>query len=266
MIAALAAPAHWRCIEFISDLHLQADMPETFAAWREYLQHTQADALFILGDLFEVWIGDDLLAARHADSQDNFEAQCVALLREVSGRLPVHVMHGNRDFLLGQAFARASGTQLLADPCRLEAGGRQWLLSHGDALCLADTDYMTFRSQVRSAYWQQDFLAKPLAEREAIVRAIRQASEQRRRSGAAFIDLDTEHSIEWLTQSGAQTLIHGHTHEGVDHPLGNGLERVVLSDWDGDVQPKRGEVLQMLLTPGNASAPRLQRVPLFRND
>lgn len=265
MIAALAAPAHWRCIEFISDLHLQAAMPETFSVWQDYLQHTQADALFILGDLFEVWIGDDLLAARDADRQDSFESQCVALLREASARLPIHVMRGNRDFLLGHAFAQASGTQLLADPCRLEAGGRNWLLSHGDALCLADTDYMKFRSQVRSACWQQDFLAKPLAEREAMARAIRQASEQRKRSGAAYIDLDNVESVEWLAQAGAQTLIHGHTHEGVNHSLGNGLERVVLSDWDTDLQPRRGEVLQMFLTPGLGAAARLQRVPVFRS-
>lgn len=265
MIAALAAPAHWRCIEFISDLHLQAAMPETFSAWREYLRQTRADALFILGDLFEVWIGDDMLAARHAESQDNFEVQCVALLREVSGRLPVHVMHGNRDFLLGQAFAQASGTQLLADPCRLEAGGRQWLLSHGDSLCLADSDYMKFRAQVRSVHWQQDFLAKPLTEREAMARAIRQASELRKRSGAAFVDLDAAQTVKWLTQAGAQTLIHGHTHEGVNHPLNTGLERVVLSDWDADLQPKRAEILQMLLTPGNPSQVRLQRVPLLRS-
>jgi len=263
MIAALAAPAHWRCIEFISDLHLQAGLPATFSAWRDYLKSTGADALFILGDLFEVWIGDDVLGAGGDGTSDAFEAECVALLRQASRRIPVYVMHGNRDFLLGPSFAQASGTELLSDPCRLQAGGQQWLLSHGDALCLADTAYMNFRTEVRSTGWQQNFLSQPLEHRVATARALRQQSEERKRSSTDFVDLDRTQTMAWLNDAKAHTLIHGHTHQGIDHRLSEGLGRVVLSDWDADIHPPRAEVLQMLLEPGGQPQARLERVPLF---
>lgn len=263
MIAALAAPAHWRCIEFISDLHLQAGLPATFSAWRDYLQSTRADALFILGDLFEVWIGDDVLGAGREAIVASFEAECVALLHQTTRRIPVYVMHGNRDFLLGPDFAQASGTQLLADPCCLQAGGQQWLLSHGDALCLADTAYMNFRAEVRSTGWQENFLSQPLERRLATARALRQQSEERKRSSTDFVDLDRTQTMAWLTDAKAHTLIHGHTHQGVDHCLSQGLGRVVLSDWDADMQPPRAEVLQMLLEPGDQPQARLERMPLF---
>lgn len=263
MIAALAAPAHWRCIEFISDLHLQAAMPETFKAWRNYLHTTRADALFILGDLFEVWIGDDLLAGDGATQASGFESECVALLREVASRIPVYVMHGNRDFLLGADFAQASGTQLLADPCRLEAGGQSWLLSHGDALCLADTAYMAFRTEVRSAVWQRNFLAQPLAARMAIARALREQSEQRKHSGMDLADVDSGQAMQWLAESGARTLVHGHTHRAADHCISETLRRVVLSDWDADANAPRAEVLQLMLPQEGAATAILLRRSLL---
>ena len=243
-LAALTAPAHWRCIDLISDLHLQPGEPTTLAAWQAYLQGTPADALFILGDLFEVWVGDDALAP----GADAFAADCVALLRAASSHRPVFLLHGNRDFLLGQRFARAAGLQLLTDPVVLTAGGKRWLLSHGDALCLADTDYQRFRTEVRSPAWQQGFLGQALAVRQAQGRALRTQSETRKRSAGAGADLDAAACRAWLASHQADTLIHGHTHRPAAHDLGGGLARLVLSDWDANAQPARAEVLRLQLS------------------
>ena len=161
----LHAPTHWSAVECIADLHLQASEPATLAAWQRYLKSSPASAILILGDLFESWVGDDAL-----QEAGSFEAQCAATLHAASQQRPIYFMVGNRDFLAGAAFLRASGMQGLADPTLLVWGPQRILLSHGDALCLADTDYMAFRAQVRGAAWQQDFLARPLAEREAVVR------------------------------------------------------------------------------------------------
>src|SRR6187402_1460624 len=155
-----AAPG-WRTVECISDLHLQASEPATFEAWRAYMRTSAADAIFILGDLFEAWIGDD------AAAEPGFAADCAAVLRDATQLRPVFFMHGNRDFLVGPGFMQACGTTLLQDPTVLGFAGRRWLLTHGDALCLDDTDYQRFRAQVRAPGWQQAFLARPLAERHA---------------------------------------------------------------------------------------------------
>jgi len=250
-LAALTAPARWRCVDLISDLHLQPGEPSTVAAWQAYLQGTPADALFILGDLFEVWVGDDALAP----GADGFAADCVALLRSASRQRPVFLLHGNRDFLLGEAFARAAGLQLLTDPFVLTAGSQRWLLSHGDALCLADTDYQRFRTEVRSPAWQQAFLAQPLAVRQAQARALRTRSEARKRSAGADADLDTAACRGWLASHRADTLIHGHTHRPAAHDLGQGLTRLVLSDWDAGAQPARAEVLRLPLSPTDDHGP-----------
>jgi len=247
----LTAPSHWRQIDFISDLHLQASEPATFAAWQHTLHNTSADALFILGDLFEVWVGDDVAPDLNASS---FEAQCARVLQATAQRLPVFFMHGNRDFLLGPAFARACGMTLLADPTVLCLGAERWLLSHGDALCLDDTDYLQFRAQVRSAAWQQTFLDQPLAQRQAIARALRAQSESRKRSGVAYADVDAQAARDWLHTAQAGTLIHGHTHRPADHDLGQGLRRIVLSDWDAAAQPPRQQVLS-LRRQGNDAEP-----------
>jgi UDP-2,3-diacylglucosamine hydrolase len=156
-------------------------------------------------------------------------------------------MHGNRDFLLGPVFATICGMALLADPTVLEFAGQRWLLSHGDALCLMDTDYMRFRAQVRSAAWQQEFLGQPLAQRQQIARALRTQSETRKRSGVVYSDVDSNESCNWLHKAQAGTLIHGHTHKPADHVLENGLRRVVLSDWDAAVKPPRAEILRLSL-------------------
>jgi len=256
-LAALTAPTSWRCIDLISDLHLQRGEPATLAAWQAYLQGTPADALFILGDLFEVWVGDDALAP----GADGFATECVALLRSASRQRPVFLLHGNRDFLLGEAFARAAGLQLLTDPFVLTAGSRRWLLSHGDALCLADTDYQRFRTEVRSPTWQQAFLTQPLAARQAQARALRTQSEARKRRAGANADLDAAACRAWLASHQADTLIHGHTHQPAAHDLGQGLMRLVLCDWDASAHPARAEVLRLHLPPVEHRQPtRYQRL------
>ena len=236
----LAAPSHWRTVEFISDLHLQASEPATVAAWQHHLQTTQADALFILGDLFEVWVGDDAL-----QEPGSFEATCCAALRAAAQRLPVFFMHGNRDFLAGPAFLAHCGITGLADPTVLVFGSQRFVLSHGDLLCLDDVDYQRFRVLARSSEWQQQFLAQPLATRRAQARGIRQESEARKQSGASYADVDGPAAIAWLQAAGAHTLVHGHTHKPAKHALAPGLQRVVLSDWDAAAHPPRAEVLRL---------------------
>lgn len=241
----LQAPAHWQHIDFISDLHLQADASATFLAWQRYLQSTTANAVFILGDLFDVWVGDDAMSTHPSP---NFEAACAQILQTAAQGLAVYLMHGNRDFLLGASFAKAAGLSLLHDPSLLEFNGQRWLLSHGDALFLADTDYLQFRAQVRSSIWQHDFLAQSLEQRQQIARDLRQQSEAHKHANAAFIDLDPQASCDWLRAAQAQTLIHGHTHRPAEHDLGAGLRRIVLSDWDALATPPRLEVLRLSTT------------------
>jgi UDP-2,3-diacylglucosamine hydrolase len=264
----LQAPPHWRHIDFISDLHLQAGESATFEAWQNFMQTTSADAVFILGDLFEVWIGDDVLTQTPAEPglSPGFEARCAAILKAASQRLSLFFMHGNRDFLLGPVFAQACGMTLLRDPTVLAYADQRWLLSHGDALCLADTDYLQFRTQVRSPAWQQDFLAKPLAERQAIARALRTQSEERKSSGAAYADVDDRLACDWLNAAQASTLIHGHTHQPADHDLGldpaQTMHRLVLSDWDGAASPARLEILRLSTSAARPASGCLhQRLP-----
>ncbi len=242
--AELVAPAAWRTVDVISDLHLQVGEPDTFEAWRGYLETTPADAIFILGDLFEVWVGDD------AALTDGFEAQCAALLKLASARRPIFFMHGNRDFLVGEAFAAQSGMTLLGDPTVLTLHGERWLLSHGDMLCTDDTDYVLFRAQVRAPDWQKTFLSKPLAERRDVGRAMRARSEDNKRTpGTVWADVDRKAARAWLEKAAARTLIHGHTHRPAEHPLdddlraSNGLRGIVLSDWDAAARPPRAQVL-----------------------
>lgn len=237
-IAELRAPASWRAADVISDLHLQAADPGTFEAWRGYMRETPADALFILGDLFDVWVGDD------AAGEPGFTADCAAVLQAAAGRMAVFFMHGNRDFLVGDGFLQACRTTLLPDPTVLGFAGRRWLLTHGDALCLADTEYLRFRSQVRSPSWQREFLAKPLQQRQAIAKDLRRQSEERKRLGEQYPDVDSAAAAAWLDAADAQVLIHGHTHRPADHALGE-RARTVLSDWDAASTPPRLQALRL---------------------
>jgi UDP-2,3-diacylglucosamine hydrolase len=239
----LDAPPHWRRIEFISDLHLSAESTRTLEALRQYLFDTRADALFLLGDLFEAWVGDD---ARHAP----FEQRCVQLLHQASLLRPLHFMAGNRDFLLGPAMAADAGLHRLDDPTVLVAQGRRWLLSHGDAWCVADTEYQRFRSEVRSPLWQQAFLGQALEQRREQARRMREVSRQRQQAAGSNVegwaDVDTALALQWLQAAGAPALIHGHTHKPADVELAPGLWRHVLSDWDADhAAPARAQVLRL---------------------
>jgi len=237
----LSAPADWQRIDFLSDLHLSAETPATLAALRAHLDETRADAVFLLGDIFEVWVGDD---ARF----EPFQAGCVAMLREASTRRPLYFMAGNRDFLVGPAMLADCGIQGLSDPTVLNAFGQRWLLSHGDALCLEDKPYQAFRAQVRSPAWQAEFLARPLAERQAMARQMRAASQANQSKQELWADLDAAACIDWLQASACTDLIHGHTHRPGEHSLARALRRHVLSDWDFEAVPPRGDVLRLRRT------------------
>ncbi|MBC7618806.1 MAG: UDP-2,3-diacylglucosamine diphosphatase [Candidatus Saccharibacteria bacterium] len=237
----LQAPSQWRTVDFISDLHLQALEMKTFKTWQHYLQTTDADAVFILGDLFEVWVGDDAILP------SSFDELCTQTMRSASDRLTVHVMHGNRDFLMGPALMQTARATLIADPTVLQFAGHRWLLTHGDALCLADTDYLAFREQVRSEAWQTTFLNKPLTERQTLARQLRSQSELRKKNGVAYADVDADAADQLLLQWGAETMIHGHTHKPLHHALGGVRSRWVLSDWDLDHSPIRADVLRITL-------------------
>ena len=232
------APVDWRAIDFISDLHLCEALPRTFEAWRRHMMNTRADAVFILGDLFEVWVGDD-------GRRRTFEHRCVEVLAEASSRCRVAFIPGNRDFLVGHELRRDGGLMGLPDPTVLDAWGHRVLLSHGDALCLDDTDYQAFRGEVRSESWRETFLARPLSERLQIAAAIRQESQARRRfDGRPDADIDVATAVGWLHAMGAAELVHGHTHRPGSEALAPGFKRHVLSDWDLD-QAGRAEVLRL---------------------
>jgi len=234
----LTAPQAWQSVDLISDLHLQALETATFEAWRDFMANTPADAVLILGDLFEVWVGDD------AVDQDPFWASCADVLRQAAQQRYVAFMPGNRDFLLGQRFLSGCGVQAMSDPCVLEFGTRKILLSHGDALCLGDSDYQVFRAQVRDEAWQHDFLAKPLKERMDMARGMRAMSESQKQRNKVFADADPAMALAWMTWASADCLVHGHTHQPADHPLGKG-QRHVLSDWSLDHEPHRAQVLRL---------------------
>ncbi|MGE5453158.1 MAG: UDP-2,3-diacylglucosamine diphosphatase [Acidobacteriota bacterium] len=237
---SLHAPPSWRCIDFISDIHLDPGLPATTARLQRYLASTPADAVLILGDLFEAWIGDD---AR----QNGYEAQCVEMLAAAGQRLYLGIMVGNRDFLLGPDLISACHAHALSDPTVLHAWGQTVLLIHGDELCLSDTEYLKFRDSVRKPQWQAQFLAQPLSQRQAVARQMREASQMHQKSqgSSAWSDVDPDAAADWMRSSGAKTLIHGHTHHPATEPFGNGT-RYVLSDWDLDhSRPHRAEVLRL---------------------
>lgn len=238
MIPRLAAPAHWQQIDLLSDLHLGPDTPGTLARLERHLASTPAQAVLLLGDIFEVWVGDD---ARH----EPFEAGVAAMLSAAAARVDLFFMHGNRDFLLGADMLAACGMTALPDPTVLDAFGRHWLLVHGDALCLDDTAYQAFRRQVRSPQWQAQVLAQPLEARQALGRQMRAGSRAAQAAELMATDLDAEACRALLREAGATTMIHGHTHRPAEHDLGDGMSRIVLSDWDFDATPPRGDIIRL---------------------
>lgn len=227
-----------QAVDFVSDLHLNPALPATVAAFFDYLGRSRADALVLLGDLFEAWVGDDSLGQA-------FERSCAQALHDFSRHARLFIMRGNRDFLLGPAFFAATGAQDLPDPSPLSAFGETVLLSHGDALCLADTAYQAFRSEVRQAAWQQAFLAQPLDVRLAVAQRMREASQahQRAQAPVTWADVDPALTTRWLRGAGSAVLVHGHTHRPGSEQRPEGWARHVLSDWDLD-HAHRAEVLR----------------------
>jgi UDP-2,3-diacylglucosamine hydrolase len=226
-------------ILFISDLHLSPRSPGATALFLAFLagRARQADELYILGDLFEAWIGDD-------DSGEPYNASIVTALHAASDSgLRISLLHGNRDFLLGAGFADAAGVRLIADPYILSTAEWQFVLAHGDALCLDDAAYMAFRAQVRDPQWQAALLAKPLSERRAIAAHMREVSESSQRDKAnPYTDLQPAATEDFLRAHGYATFIHGHTHQPATHDHivdGIHVERWVLADW----HEERGECL-----------------------
>ncbi len=216
---------------FISDLHLCASRPEIRRIFFDFLEREArgARALYILGDLFEYWAGDD-------DLGDPFNAAVTAALaRLAAAGVPIYLMHGNRDFLIGEAFARASKVTLLRDPALLNLDGERVLLLHGDTLCTLDEQYQAFRRKARSAAWISELLHRPLAERKAAIEALRRQSEQEKRGKpAAIMDVAPAAVEATLRRHGYPRLIHGHTHRPAHHAHnvdGHACERWVLADW-----------------------------------
>ena len=243
---SLIDASNWACVDFISDLHLQAREPEVFEAFEYLLENTSAQALFILGDLFELWVGDDELDS----PQGEFARRCVSALQAASRRLPLYLMPGNRDFLLSHHFYTQARVQALTDPAVLRTPERSYLLSHGDLLCTSDHAYQGFRETVRSETWQSEFLSQSLNKRLSLGQDMRAKStamqrEQGLTQTGLMFDLDAQACRDWLTAHQCQTLIHGHTHAPRQHDLGPDLERVVLSDWEANSSPPRLEVLRL---------------------
>jgi UDP-2,3-diacylglucosamine hydrolase len=216
---------------FISDLHLCSGRPQINRSFFGFLEREakSADALYILGDLFEYWAGDD-------DLGDPLNAAVIAALaRLVASGVPAYLMHGNRDFVIGESFARASGVKLLPDPTLLSLHGQSVLLMHGDTLCTLDREYQAFRREARSNAWIRNLLRKPLTERKAAIEALRRQSElEKRGKPAEIMDVAQAEVESALRRHGYPRLIHGHTHRPARHVHmvdGHACERWVLADW-----------------------------------
>ncbi len=248
---------------FVSDLHLDPARPQITALFLHFLreQASAADALYLLGDLFEAWVGDDDPSAAGAEV-------CTGLRTLADAGVLVYFLHGNRDFLIGQDYARRAGMRILPDPSVVSLYGEPVLLMHGDLLCTDDTAYQAFRTQTRDPAWQARFLSQPLAARLAFAAQARQASMARqqqmidgdRANFETVTDVNSAAVEAILARFGVDTLIHGHTHRPAVHALRIGerdCRRIVLGDWY-----EHGSVLRV--TPGHydlqALPPTLQQL------
>lgn len=215
---------------FISDLHLQPSHPELLRACLEFLGNTArgAEALYVLGDLFEAWIGDD-------DDAPWLEELAAAFRALANDGTRLYFLHGNRDFLLGAAFAQRCGMELLPEITLIDLYGRRTLLLHGDTLCTADTEYLKFRAQVRNPQWQQMILGQSLDNRRALAGALRNESKMAGDTKSmAIMDVTPEEVVRVMENENIDLMIHGHTHRPARHALmlgGKPAERIVLGDW-----------------------------------
>ena len=215
---------------FISDLHLESARPDIATQFLEFLrtEAVTADSLYILGDLFESWVGDD-------DPDEHYATIKQALRELADGGTPVFFMHGNRDFMIGRRFADVTLVTLLPDPYLLKIEGQEVLLSHGDAMCTDDVEYQKFRQVTRNPPWQTMMLQKPLVERLAYARQARAVSLQRGATMSQEISDVNQAAVEALMkQHGVSLLLHGHTHRPAVHKFsidGQAATRIVLGDW-----------------------------------
>ena len=215
---------------FISDLHLNQDRPDITKAFLNFLENTacKAEKLYILGDLFEAWIGDD--------DQNEFISEIQNALIRINKTTKVLFMHGNRDFLIGPDFASSAGMKILTDPVVEEMFGNPVLLMHGDLLCTEDIDYQKFRKVSRDIKWQKEFLSKPLAERRIIAQNLRGASKEATgKKKEEIMDVSESEVIKMIQESSVSLLIHGHTHRPNSHSIAlekHTAKRIVLGDWD----------------------------------
>ncbi len=221
---------------FASDIHLKPSLPATTEAFFAFLQQAaQAEQLYLLGDLFEYWAGDD-------DIPTPYNQRVVDAIRAVSDAgTKVFWIAGNRDFLIGDSFAAATGASLLEDPSVVDIAGKRIVLSHGDAQCTDDVPYMEFRAKVRQPAWQAEFLSMPLAQRKAIIEGLRNDSKmEQKEKTVAIMDVNPDAIAQLFSASGTATMIHGHTHRPALHQYPQGLQRYVLPDWECDSEPQRG--------------------------
>lgn len=215
---------------FISDLHLDASLPILGRLFDKFItgQATQSDAVYILGDLFEVWVGDD-------DDRPETEQFVAMLCSLTTSGVPVYVMQGNRDFLLGSQFVARSGCHLLEEPVVIDLYGEPTLLLHGDSLCTDDVKHMQSRAMYKSSAWQEDFLARSLAERIELAKQYRQMSrEHLHDQPEAIIDVNADAVARIMHEYNVRQLIHGHTHRPAIHKFnldGQPAKRIVLGDW-----------------------------------
>ncbi len=216
---------------FISDLHLEAERPDITRAFLHFLstRARTAEALYILGDFFEAWIGDD--------GMDEFQHAIARALREVSDSgTRIYLMHGNRDFLIGQAFCREAGCTLLRDPSLIDLGGEKILLMHGDSLCTLDVAYMKLRRWLRNPLSLFILRNLPLSSRHKLARKLRKESRaQTRMKASEIVDVTPSEVEKIMHDKGVRILIHGHTHRPAVHELeidGRPARRIVLGDWD----------------------------------
>ena len=213
-------------IFFISDLHLEQNKPHLTKAFENFINSkiNSRDELFILGDFFEQWIGDD--------NEDSFIKSIKNILKAKTARgLKIHFMHGNRDFLIGDKFCEEVGVKLLDDPFIINLNGKKVMLMHGDSLCTDDKAYQDFRNLVRNKDWQEDFLSKDLMERKEVAKNLREISSLENKSkDEAIMDVNQNEVLKVIRNYSIDVLIHGHTHRPCIHD-DNGVPRMVLGDW-----------------------------------